>query len=301
MRKILFVLVMALMSLVVKSQVPNYWVDGINYQPVFELTITDGDFSGDVVIPDQVTINGINYWVTGIARDAFKNSHDVTSINLGFHVKTISPYSVAGTFKTIKLNTSLSTVDPLSFYGCPNLEYIDASECNYLTDHEGVLYDKYMIKLIIYPIKKMNEKYVIPEGVKYISHYAFWDTQVAELDIPSTVWFVGGFDNAPNLCKLIVRATTPPTLITNSVSSKTFRECVLYVPMESLEDYRSSSQWGNFYTIRGLDELSNVEPVRAGTSMNTGIYNLSGVRVPDNYQGVKVVVSSEGVSKKVIK
>lgn len=300
MRKILFVLVMALMSLVVKSQVPTYSIDGIKFQPVLEVSITDGDFTGDVVIPDQVTINGLGYWVTGISRGAFDHSHDVTSLTLGFHVKTIAPYAVCGNFSSIKLNASLSDVGPLSFYGCPNLEFIDASSCNYLKDDEGVLYNEDMTKLIIYPIKKQNLKYVIPEGVKYIYNYAFWDTQVAELDIPSTVWFVGGFDNAPNLRSLVVRAETPPTLVVNSVSSKTFRDCVLYVPTENVEDYRNSSQWGQFQTIKGIDELSSVESAQVHKSTAEGVYNLNGIRLPELQPGVNVVVNSEG-AKKVIK
>lgn len=283
------------------SQTPTSTFDGINYQPIYEVAVSEGSIaSGDIVIPDEVEIGGIKYRVTEISRGAFGNGEDITSIKLGFYVKVFKPYSIYGSFSKIELNPHAQVVDPLAFYGCPNLEYIDASDCNYLSDDDGVLYDKYKSELIIYPTKKASPKYVIPEGVKYISGYAFWETKVSELDIPSTVWFVGGFDNAPNLTKLVVRAKTPPTLAINRVDNKVLRNCILYVPGECAEEYRSHKDWGLFKNIKSIDEFSDIETVRADNRQKAGIYSLNGERRSDMETGVNVVVSKEGTAKKII-
>ena len=279
------------------SQTPTSTFDGINYQPIYEVAVSEGSIaSGDIVIPDEVEIGGIKYRVTEISKSAFGNGEGISSIKLGFYVKVLKPYCIYGSFSKIKLNPHAQVVDPLAFYGCPNLEYIDASDCNYLSDDEGVLYDKYKSKLIIYPSKKASPKYVIPEGVKYISSYAFWETEVSELDIPSTVWFVGGFDTAPNLTTLVVRANTPPTLVINKV----LRECFLYVPDECVEEYKSNKDWGMFKNIRSINELSNIETVRTDNIPKAGIYNLNGVRRDNLEPGVNVVVSKEGTAKTII-
>lgn len=302
MRRIQFLLTMALMSVCVMAQVQTYTVDGVNYQPVLEVNVIEGiKFSGDVVIPDAVNIDGKSYWVTGINRGALA-SREISSVHLGSHVRVISPYAIAGAFNRIKIPANVMVIDPLSFFGSPNLEYIEVDDgSNYFTEDEGVLYNKDMTKLIIYPIKKNSSKYVIPDGVKYISSYAFWETEVAALDIPSTVLYVGGFDSAPNLSTLIVRATTPPTLIINNVSSKTFRECMLYVPNECIEDYKNNQFWGKFQNIKGIDELSAVETVRMNTVPAAGIYGLDGTLRSEFQSGINIIVEDNGESKKVLK
>lgn len=301
MKKIItiFAMVLCCAASVVKGQV--FFIDGVAYRPINEVSIQEGSyFSGDVVIPDVINKDGQGYWVTEISRGAFDKSNGVTSIKLGLYVKTIAPYAIYGTFSRIKLNMNLAKVDPLSFYGCPNLEYIDASECSYLADDEGVLYDKDMSELKIYPIKKKNEKYVIPEGVRKILHYAFWETQIVELDIPSSIQVVGGFDNAPYLKTIVVRAINPPSLFINSVDTRVLRECTIYVPEESIEAYQQHKDWGKFNKIKGIGEYVSVKSVR-NPKMPKGYYDIKGVRHNELQDGVNIVVEEEGGVKKIVK
>lgn len=84
---------------------------------------------------------------------------------------------------------------------------------------------------------------VIPNGIKTIGHYAFWDCiGLTEIDIPSSVTSIeeGGFYNCENLKKVTCRNTTPPAL-EDDVFKWIDEECILYVPDRSVDKYLS--QW----------------------------------------------------------
>ena len=86
----------------------------------------------------------------------------------------------------------------------------------------------------------------IPDGVTYIGEYAFDNCSgLTSIDIPSSVTTigVGVFNNCVGLTSITCNATTPPTIYGGQGGIG--GSCPIYVPCESVEDYKSS--WTNDY------------------------------------------------------
>ena len=103
---------------------PIFTVDGINYRIVEEewgdsyAIVSEGDYSGDITIPDFVTYEGATYQVKGIAPSAFWGCNELNFIEIG--QCGIAPLtSVADT----KSNFNCNFIGKWAFYGC-NLESI---------------------------------------------------------------------------------------------------------------------------------------------------------------------------------
>ena len=88
-------------------------------------------YSGDVVIPDQVTYNGVNYSVTGIGENAFFGCNYLTSIQFPqSSLKTIEGAAFLGCTSLTKVDipNSVTNVGGMAFYGCTNLTHVIIGE-----------------------------------------------------------------------------------------------------------------------------------------------------------------------------
>jgi len=79
-----------------------------------------------IKVPATVTINGINYKVTSIANNAFKNNKTVTKIVIGKNVKTIgsSAFSGCNKLKTVSIGANVTKIGSNAFYKCIKLTKI---------------------------------------------------------------------------------------------------------------------------------------------------------------------------------
>ncbi len=79
-----------------------------------------------VTIPDTITIDGVTYKVTSIAKNAFKNDKKLTKVTIGKNVETIgtSAFSGCKKLKTVKLGKNLVTIGDKAFSGCTALKKI---------------------------------------------------------------------------------------------------------------------------------------------------------------------------------
>lgn len=110
---------------------------------------------GAVVIPDTVIKDGVTYQVIGISQRAFYRNSHVTSVTIGANV---------------------SSVIPSAFAGCTSLKEIIVDSGNqYFCSCEGVLYDIGKLYLYVYPAQKADISFTVPETVKTIGQYAFYD------------------------------------------------------------------------------------------------------------------------------
>lgn len=85
----------------------------------------------------------------------------------------------------------------------------------------------------------------IPEGVTTIGDDAFNRTALTSIIIPSTITFIaiGAFMSSP-LESVTILATTPPTLGSGAFSNGKLQ--TIYVPAESVELYKSSTNWSAY-------------------------------------------------------
>ncbi|MCH5241143.1 MAG: leucine-rich repeat protein [Muribaculaceae bacterium] len=213
-----------------------------------EIEVTYGDpfggtpsYTGNLVIPEKVTFNGIEYSVTSIGSNAFSFCQSLVTINLpdsltsignGTFYECISltsieiPNSVISiefdafsfcqalvtinlpdsltyigdnafrgcySIITIDLPDSLTSIGETIFSGCSSLETINVGKDNlYFSSLNGVLFNKDMTSLILYPQGKKGSEYTVPESVISIANYAFSNcSSLISIDLPDSLTSIG--------------------------------------------------------------------------------------------------------------
>ena len=140
--------------------------------------------------------------VTSIGRETFYNS-GLTEINIPANVTSIAHVFVnCNNLTSITIPNNVQDANG-AFIGCTNLtEIIVADDHPTIRVVDGVLYDKWMTKILYYPYVKTDITYVVPYGVQSIPSSIFENnTRLEEIVIPSSVKFFeyACFMNCSNL------------------------------------------------------------------------------------------------------
>ncbi len=219
-------------------------VDGIYYNIIsekdktVEVTYKDtnlNSYSGDIVIPTNISYAGSTYTVESIGQYAFSLCTYLTSVEIPNSVSTIGDYAFYGCtgLTSVEIPNSVLTIGENAFDNCSNLKSIkigtgvifigrEAFYCRSLTD--VYIYDLSAWMNIEYygldasPLGYANNLYLndelltdvqIPEGTTTVSDYAFWELECIEsVTIPSTVKKItlDAFGDCPNLTTVTFNA-----------------------------------------------------------------------------------------------
>ena len=100
-------------------------VDGIGYNIVTkvktaEVTKGDNNYSGDVTIPETITVDNVVYNVTSIGRKAFHDCTRLTSITIPSSVTSIgdSAFSGCSGLTSITIPNSVTSIGERTFWDC---------------------------------------------------------------------------------------------------------------------------------------------------------------------------------------
>jgi hypothetical protein len=132
-----------------------------------------------------------------------------------------------------------------AFYECKSLPVINIPNS---TIHIGHRAFGYAIKLV---------SISIPENVISIGDYVFeYCEKLTNVTIPQGIISIGdgAFDNCSRLASITNHATVPQTIIPETFNGVNKSTCTLYVPEESIEQYRTAIAW---------EEFENIKPIRA--------------------------------------
>ena len=97
----------------------------------------------------------------------------------------------------------------------------------------------------------------IPEGVQRIEEWNFYVIDsLTTVVLPSTLQFIGPqcFQSSPKLSSFTCLATTPPAADFTSFDLSFVNDCVLHVPMSSVNAYSVAEGWKKFSNIQGIQE-----------------------------------------------
>lgn len=161
--------------------------------------------------------------VETIGDSAFQ-SCEITNLTISDGVKTIKKLAFAdNNFETVKIPKSVESFGDLSFYFCNKLQSItvDADNKDYAS-LAGVLFNKDMTKLMLYPRAKTAESYTVPESVKEIAASAFESNKnIKSVTMADNVETIGAavFQN----CTKLESVTLSNNLI--SIPRNTFYGC----------------------------------------------------------------------------
>ena len=205
-------------------------------------------YQGDIVIPDKVTKDGVDYPVVAIDSYAFMRNKSLTSVQLPSSVVYIAGYAfyqcsmlTSVTMPGIEVfenNEDIFNGAKLISLALPKtLKYIKSSMLRYLDNLtsitvedgnefyksvDGVLYDKNMTKIVGFPAKK-GGTYTIPATITTVKSGSFPNNvSIDELIVPATVTKIenSAFGSYPQIKKLIIEdSNSELTLGTGSTST----------------------------------------------------------------------------------
>ena len=260
--------------------------------PEVELVQCEDRFGG-VTIPDSVIFNGTNYAVVSIGMSAFALEGTLfngplsipnTVRNIGidafsdcrFTGPLVIPNSVetigfrafmnCDRFTSLTLSESLTFIEALTFLQCYGFrgDLKIPESVRYVTPEafENCRFDGtlYLSPQMVYIDGGFENCYMfkavdIPEGVISILYSAFDFLQYAtELTLPSTITDIGddAFCRLFFLEQMTVKAIDPPYIEVETFLN-TNRDIPVYIPMGTIEAYRSAPYWSEFTNFIEVD------------------------------------------------
>ena len=144
----------------------GYDLSGVDAKVVYVSSISS------LYIPEAFAHNGIQYTVTGIDSLTGDDGTDTT-------------------IRYVTIPSTVWSIQPDAFDGCPNLRSIEVSDgSSSFVSEDGVLYNKNMNRLVRVP-QSTTDEFIVREGVTEIEDHAFYDCRVEQVVFSSDVRTVG--------------------------------------------------------------------------------------------------------------
>ena len=228
---------------------------------------TSTDISGIVIIPEKVSNKGIEYTVTQIKDQGFRDCVSLTNVKIP---ETVNYVGTCGFYHCESLDSLVFPNDDLTFsfwyvmQGCKNLRYVRLpenlkrlsyfmfAECENLESiripESCTSFDEYAF-FRCYKLKEVN----IPYGVKSLGMADFYECyELEHLDIPPTVTYIG--KQVFTRCRKLRTLSLP-----NSVTQfgwQTFEECTLLKHLTFPSHLKNIRDGGCLEKCSGLTEVT---------------------------------------------
>ena len=290
-------------------------IDGIWYDldadaKEAKVTSNPNNYSGDVVIPESVTKDGVQYDVTTIEESAFIACSKLTSITIGKSVKSI---------------------ETLAFGGCEGLTAVHISDlkawCEMVIESNPLTYARHLylngeeIKDLVIPsgVTSIGDKaftycdltsVTFPSGVTSIGYQAFSHTKLTTVNFNADLTSIGShaFYDCPKLVNVVIPGSVTQIgsnafegcnglsfvvslieepfeigyLFDSAFPQEVYNNITLYVPVGTIDKYQSTEGWKRFKHIEegpgpgGGTGMAGLQSDPVLVRSNGGVLSISG-------------------------
>lgn len=292
----------------VAIQAQRATVDGFNYDlNTQDMTaeVAKSTATGDIVIPEKITVDGVEFSVTRIGYEAFKDSKALTSVampsvtSIGYEafkecnaltsVKMPSVTSIATEAfcscpsLTSVAMPSVTSIGGSAFNGCSSLTSVDMPSVTSI-EREAFWGCSSLISVAM-PL------------VKSIDYDAFYSCPITNLSLPATLTSIG------NNCftetrDITLAATTPAALGTDAF----WKYVVIRVPESAVDAYRNAAGWSNYKDqILSMSDKTDYDVTVTAQDKESGLQNMITQEKLDKVVSLKVTGTINGYDIMVIR
>lgn len=186
---------------------------------------------------------------TSVAQSLLSYCSNIKSVSLPFSITEIrnSAFEYCDTLSSLAMPNSVTTIGQYMCQHCDGLNKIVLPNGIFSLPTSAFAYCSSLSK-IAYP----NNATTIQQ---YVQQYCY---ALSEITIPNGVTSISGyaFDGCYGVKTYYLKPTSPPTLGSN-VFRNIQSDCIIYVPVGSLEAYQTANNWSTyaFYMREGIETV----------------------------------------------
>ena len=243
-------------------------INGIKYEVITKAkqatVISGGYYTGNIVIPSEITYNNEIYNVTRIGEYAFSHYSELTSITIPKSITSIG----FGAFDTCY---ELKEVHISDIAAWCSISFKDGT-ANPLQEAKNLYLNGKFVKDI-----------VIPEGVTEIKEYAFYGySKLTSFEIPSSVTSIGS--RAFSGCTELISIEIPNGV--TSIGSFAFEDCSGLTSIEIPNSVTSIGD-GAFFGCSGLKSITIPNCITSiANSAFEGCSGLTSITIPNSVTSI---------------
>lgn len=236
-------------------------VDGINYYlnaDAKTAEVTKSTATGDIVIPEKITVDGVEYSVISIGYEAFKESRALTSVAMPSVTRIgASAFENCSNLTSVAMPSATSIGDG-AFNQCKSLTSVAMPSVTSIGNNAF----SYCSSLTS----------VTMPSVTSIDNYAFYSCPITNLYLPATLTSIGNycFDKT----REITLAATSPAVLGTAVF---WKYAVIRVPESAVDAYRTAAEWSNYKDqIFSMSDSTDYDVTVTAQEKESGLQNVLG-------------------------
>ena len=293
MKKLLLLLVMILLPMVASAETVE--IDGIWYNLVSKTKQAEvtrnpdkqSKYTGDVIIPESVSYENMNYSVTSIGYMAFNKCSGLTSVTIPSSVKSIeeSTFADCKGLTSVTIPNSVVSIGGYAFYNCSSLTSVTIPNSVTSIGDKAFYNCLGLTKVIVSDIAAWcGIKFGFVANPLYYCHHLYSDenTEIKDLVIPNSVTSIEryAFEGCSGLTSVTIGNN-----VTN-IAEGAFSECLGLTSVTMANSVMSIES----YAFYGCSSLTTITISSSVTSIEKSVFgecsSLTSVTIPNSVKSI---------------